>query len=280
MQITTPQKWVLGGLTVGAICAAVYYLSLPDVLAAQPSVVTAAGKPQSARPVPADGLQWMGAVPQAAATMQDDPRPFVDVVNALVATRNPADALRAYGIVQGCELNREGMFKLESTPPILVSYKTRCASIPDVMRRSRFDYLRTAAYAGVPGVGSDWFRHGLAGGMETLKTRPNDPSVIEWKAQAIALVIRDGDQGDFDALQDLMQGYAGKSPAFDADPSRELAYAMAYKEVVDLLKLEMIPNRPTDEELNALAARLSPEQLAWAKAKADAILSARRKRSG
>ena len=116
--------------------------------------------------------------------------------------------------------------------------------------------------------------------MDALRTRPNDPSVIEWKQQARALVIRDGDQGDFNALQDLMIGYAGTTPIFDADPSRELAYAIAYKDVVDLLQLGLpIANQPTDAELKALAAKLSPEQVAWAKAKAGAIVAARRKRT-
>ena len=103
---------------------------------------------------------------------------------------------------------------------------------------------------------------------------------MEWKQQASALVIRDGDQGDFNALQDLMNGYGGKSPIFDADPSRQLAYAMAYKDVVDLLQLGMpITNQPTDAELATLAANLTPEQVNWAKAKAAAIVAARRKRA-
>jgi hypothetical protein len=148
------------------------------------------------------------------------------------------------------------------------------------MRRSKYAYLRTAAYAGSPGAGSDWLRHGPSGDVEALRTRPDDPSVIEWKQQARALVIRDGDQGDFNALQDLMNGYAGKTPIFDADPSRELAYAIAYKDVVDLLQLgTAVPNQPTDAELAALAAKLSPEQVTWAKAKAAAIVAARRKRA-
>lgn len=224
-------------------------------------------------------MQWMGAVPASAAGVQEDSRPLVEVIAALTATRNPADALKAYRIIEGCEALRP-MSELSPMPPALLSHSKRCASITDVMRRSRYDYLRMAAYAGAPGVGSDWLHQGPSGDPEALRTRPNDQSVIEWKQQATALVVRDGDQGDLNALQDLMNGYAGKTPIFDADPSRALAYAIAYKEVVDLLQVGMpIPNQPTDTELTALAAKLSPEQVAWAKAKAHAIVVARGRRT-
>jgi hypothetical protein len=279
MEATKQKMLVLGGLSVGVIWVAVYYLWTPAYVATPPPVLADSSKPKAGRQTRTDGLQWMGVVPASAADKQEDSRPLAEVIAALTATRNPADALKVYQIIDGCESLRP-LFEIDPMPPVFLSQKKRCASITDIMRRSRYDYLRTAAFAGSPGVGSDWLRYGPSGDMEALRTRSNDPSVIEWMQQARALVIRDGDQGDLNALQDLMFGYAGKTPIFDADPSQELAYAIAYKDVVDLLQLGMqIYNQPTDAELKALAANLSREQVVWAKAKAEAIIAARVKRT-
>lgn len=216
----------------------------------------------------------MGFVPASAADGQVDLRPFSEVIGLLTATRDPVDALKAFQIIEGCEALR-GTSGLSRLPALLSQHK-RCASITDVMRRSRYDYLRTAAYAGAPGAGSHWLHYGPSGDVDALRTKPNEASVIEWKRQARALVIRDGDQGDVSALSDLVNGYAGKTPVFDADPSRELAYAIAYKEIVEKLQLGItLPNQPTTAELTALAAKLSPAQVAWARAKARAIIAAR-----
>ena len=276
MKVKRLTVWATGAVAVGV---AVYVLSTPALDVAGPPVLREAGKPQAGHTSHTDGLQWMAAVPHSDAKVQDEQRPFAEVIAALIATRNPADAHTAYGIIEGCEMNRDSaLLKLDPVPPMILSYKKRCDSITEVMRRSRFDYLRTAAYAGVPGVGSDWFRQGPPGGMDALQTRPNDPAVIEWKQQALSLLMRDGERGDFNALQDLMNGYKKGTPLFDADPSRALAYATAYQQVVDAMDLGMpVRNQPTDADLAALAANLSPEQVAWAKARADAILAARRK---
>ena len=276
------RKILLSGLSVGGIGAAVYYLSVPTQVAEPAPVYAEPARPKPGPQLQTDGLQWMGEMAASVKDRPEDQRPLADVISTLIANRNPVDALKAYEIIDGCESRRtlfEHMLELNPVPPALLSAKQQCDSITDTIRRSRYDYLSTAAYAGVPGAGSAWLRHGPSGDPEALRSRPNDPLVIEWKQQASALVIRDGDQGDFNALQDLMNGYAGKSPIFDADPSRELAYAMAYKDVVDLLQLGMpVPNQPTDADLAALTAKLSPEQVDWAKAKAAAIIAARRKR--
>jgi hypothetical protein len=70
-----------------------------------------------------------------------------------------------------------------------------------------------------------------------------------------------------------MNGYAGNTPFFNVDLSRALAYAIAYKKVDDLLDMGPAQNQPTDAELNAVAEKLSPEQVAWAKAFAARIVS-------
>jgi hypothetical protein len=224
------------------------------------------------------GLQWLGGLPSDAADKREAPRSLADDIAALTATRQPADALTAYQMIDGCEALRP-VFDIDPMPDVLLARKKQCATITDAMRRAQYDYLREAAFAGVPGVGSAWIRYGPSGDRDALRTKPDDPSVIEWKRQAMALVVRDGDQGDFNALQDLMNGYEGKGLVFDADPTRALAYAMAYKEVVDLLHLGPVQNQPTDAELGAMADRLSPDQVAWARAKAAAIVAARRKRA-
>jgi hypothetical protein len=277
MAATKQKRLLLGGLWMMVMLVAVYYLRAPEHAVATPDAHVESTEPEAKPQSHADGLQWMGALEASTPERQQDPRTLGERIAALAATRDPADALQAYQMMEACELQRP-VFDMDPMPPVFLLRKKQCATINEVMRRSRHDYLRAAAYAGVPGAGSDWLRYGPSGDMEALRTRPDDPSVAEWKRQAVALVTRDADRGDFNALQDLMIGYRGKTPLFEADPSRELAYAMAYKDVVDVLHLAPIYNQPTDVELEAIATKLSAEQLAWAKAKAAAIVAARSKR--
>jgi hypothetical protein len=269
---------LLSGLSAICILVAVHRSNLPKYAYPLPPAHVDSNKSGLDRKTRHTDLEWFGALPAIAADKEEAPRPFGEVIAALTATRNPADALKAYQMIEGCEALRP-VFAIDPMPDAFLPRKKQCATITDVMRRARYDYLRAAAYAGTPGAGSDWFRYGPSGDMEALRSRPNDPSVIEWKRQAMALVVRDGDQGDFNALQDLMHGYAGKDLIFADDPKQELAYALAYKDVVDLLQAGGVLNQPAPAELQALAAKLSPEQVAWAKAKAAAIVAARAKRT-
>jgi hypothetical protein len=269
MDATKRKILFIGGPSAILILLAIHYLSAEDYPATSLPVQVESTAPKVAKQARTDGLQWMGALPVSAADTQESPPTLGEELAALTATRNPADALKAYGIIEGCE-GLGPLFEMDAMQTAFLPRKKQCATITDAMRRSTYDYLRAAASAGSPGVGSPWFRYGPSGDKEALQSRPNDPSVIEWKQHALALLIRDGDQGDFNALQDLMNGYAGKSPGFDADPSRAFAYTMAYRDVVNSMDLGPIFNKPTDVELDTLAEKLSPEQVAWAKTKAKA----------
>lgn len=268
---------LVSGVSAIVILVVAYRSHTAEHAEAPPAVRIESGTLQAAGQNHHAGSEWFGALPASQAEERPDAPPLGERIAALTATRDPADALKAYQIIEGCEAERP-VFDLDPMPAVFMRRKKQCATITEAMRRSRYDYLRAAAYAGAPGVGSAWARYGPSGDPEALRARPNDPSIIEWKRQATALVVRDADRGDFNALQDLMVGYAGKGTMFDADPSRALAYAWAYKDVVDLLELGPLQNQPTDAELQALAAKLSPEQVAWAKAKAAEIVAARRKR--
>jgi hypothetical protein len=252
-------------------------LHVPVHAGAPASVRLDAHAPTEDRTARRAGLQWFDVLQPDVTDQPAAPRSLADDIAALAATRRPADALTAYQMIDGCDALRP-VFDIDPMPAVLLPRKQQCATITDAMRRAQYDYLRAAAFAGVPGVGSAWIRYGPSGDKDALRTRSNDPSVIEWKRQAMALVIRDGDQGDFNALQDLMNGYAGKGLVFAPDPTRALAYATAYKEVVDLLQVGPLQNQPTDDELRAMADKLSPDQVAWAKAKAAAIVAARTRR--
>jgi hypothetical protein len=120
--------------------------------------------------------------------------------------------------------------------------------------------------------GLEWF-----GVRPTVVEHKQDMPPLRDVVMSQALFVRDGDPGDINALQDLMHGYARKGPIFPADPSRAFAYALAHRNVVDMLPLLPIQHRPTDTELAALAATLSPAQVAWARSKAAVIVATRRK---
>jgi len=276
MGTTIRRKLLISALSVILILVVVYFsCTAQKVVMTSPARVELS-KPSAVRQTHTDGLQWFSVLPSSRVNHEEGGRTLGEEVTELTATRNPADALTAYGIIEGCEaLSR--IFEINPTPAAFLPQKVQCASITGVMFRSKYDYLRVAAYAGSPGVGSAWLNYGPSGDVEALNTKPNDPLVLEWKQQATALVIRDGNKGDFNALQDLMNGYAGKTPFFNADPSLELAYSIAYKDVVDQLQLEGVQNQPTDADIDALTAKLSPEQVAWAKDLAVAIVAARAK---
>lgn len=267
--MNTPKRKILfaGCVSAASILLAIHYVH-PENAILLPSRVELRA-PKVTEQAHAVGLQWLGALPNSTSDRQRRPQTFGEEIAALTATRDPEGALTAYGIIEGCEALRS-LFEPDAMPQALLRRKEQCATITDAMRRSRFDYLRTAAFAGAPGAGSFWFRYGPSGDKEALLSRQNDPSVIEWKQQAMALLIRDGDQGDINALQDLMNGYAGNSPGFDPDPQRALAYAIAYRDAVSMMDGPVF-NKPTDAELNALAEKLSPEQVDWAKTKAKAV---------
>lgn len=277
MRATTRNILLMTALSVASILVALYFAQALRSAATPALVHVEAKKPEAVRQTHPEDLQWFGVLPTSSADKPEGPRAFGDVVAELISSRKPADALTAFGMIEGCDALRP-VFELDPTPAAFLPRKKQCATITDVMRRSKYDYLRVAAYAGTPGVGSAWLGYGPSGDMEALRTRPNDPAVVAWKQQATALVIRDGDQGDINALQDLMNGYGGKTPFFDTDPSRALAYAIAYKDIVDLLKLDGIQNQPSDADIQALTAKLSPEQVGWANTFAAAIVAARAKK--
>lgn len=277
MRATTRKILLMTALSVTFIWVAFYFANALRSAATPALVHVEAKKLGALRQTRPEGLQWFGVLPTSSADRPKGPRAFGDVVAELISSRKPADALTAFGMIDGCDELRP-VFELNPTPAAFLPHKKQCATITDAMRRSKYDYLRVAAYFGTPGVGSAWLGYGPSGDIEALRTRPNDPAVVAWKQQATALVIRDGDKGDVNALQDLMNGYEGKTPFFDADPSRALAYAIAYKDIVDLLKLEGIQNQPTDADIEVLTAKLTPEQVGWAKTFAAAIVAASAKR--
>lgn len=278
MRATTRKILLMSALSAAFILVALHFAHVQRSAAAPALVHAEAKTPEAGRQTRHEGLQWFGVLPTTAAGKPEGPRAFGDVVAELISSRKPADALTAFGMIEGCEGLRP-VFELNPMPAAFLPRKKQCATITDAMRRSKYDYLRVAAYAGTPGVGSAWLGYGPSGDIEALRTKPNDPAVVAWKQQATALVIRDGDNGDINALQDLMNGYAGKTPFFDADPSRALAYAVAYKDVVGLLKLDYgMQNLPTDADIEALAAKLSPEQVGWAKSFAASIVAATAKK--
>ncbi|MGB9110141.1 MAG: hypothetical protein WCC39_15760 [Telluria sp.] len=273
MNATRRKLIFTGGLSAMLTLLVLHYVPGAEHPSTMPAVRVDASAPKVAKQAGTEGLQWMGALPTPAAGQQKHLPTFGEEVAALTATRKPQDALQAYGIIEGCEAMRY-LFEMDGMPPAFLPRKKQCATITDGMRRSMYDYLRAAAFAASPGVGSPWFRYGPSGDKDALKTRPNDPAVIEWKQNALALVTRDADAGDINAMQDLMNGYAGRSPGFDVDPGQALVYATAYRDIMTAMDIGPVFNMP-DTELDALAQKLSPEQLAWAKAKVKAIMAAR-----
>jgi hypothetical protein len=181
MEATTRKILLAGALFLTLIFTTVYFSHATRPAAIATLAHVEPSKQDAGRQARTDGLQWLGTPPNSPPGKQETSRTSGDEVTELLASRKPADALTAYGIIDGCESLRP-VFAIDPTPAELLPRKKQCASITDAMRRSRYDYLRVAAYAETPGAGSAWLRYGPGGDVthsergQTTQRSPNGSS--------------------------------------------------------------------------------------------------------
>lgn len=241
-----------------------------------------AGAPTHAAAQAAPGSgSWFSAVGSQplAETAPADPVPLAQQVDTLAASGTPEDKYRAYNLIDDCMT-----FQRLGTLPFLHFPDTRdmssaekaaeakvCASLTELHRRARIDYLAAAARAGVMGADTAFMVAGPFGDRDALNTRPDDPLVIEWKQQALEQLTRQAMKGDLGSLNTLWTGHLSGWLAIPKDPVLAYTYHSALQRI-DQQQNPQVADGPYSGNMFAfLKDNLTPEQIAAANTQAERI---------
>ncbi|KQV79765.1 hypothetical protein ASD15_17165 [Massilia sp. Root351] len=229
---------------------------------------------------PAQG-SWFSAVggPPAGEAGPAATVPLARQVDQLVAAGKPEDLYRAYNLIDDCMT-----FQRLGTLPFLHFPEQRdmtaaekagealvCASLTELHRRARIDYLAAAAKAGVPGADTAFMVAGPFGDRDALATRPDDPLVVEWRRQALAQLTSQALQGDLGSLNTLWTGHLSGWIAIPRDPVLAYTYHAALQRIDHDQNPDVADGPYSGNMFAFLKDGLTPEQLAAANAKADRI---------
>lgn len=251
---------------------------------APPGTITAAPAPAPA-PQPAS----VAAPPAPPA-----PASLAEQVERPRAARTPASLFRAYQLLAECDqFNRlhdrlivepAGMRRTPGDSALMRtmtagekdSAAQLCGPMTERMRLSRLDDLSAAAQAGLAEAAIAFATEGPFGDRSALTTRPNDPLVQAWKAQATAQLRHSADdQGDIGSVHFLLAEYGGGSELSEKDPALAYRYALAMNAIME--KLFQDPGGfarvygPDSELARTAAASLTPAQRAAEQAEAERI---------
>jgi hypothetical protein len=238
--------------------------------------------PLAASPHAAPSRQWFHDDSFRDLWMAPDgqPLPLSEQVDKLLATRTPADAYAAYWLIQDCVLfAKDGdITKAGPIPPgkVLPQIKglskeervkeaALCKGLTERMRSSRFDMLATAARAHVEGAAFMFHAVGPYGDREALRTRPDDPQVIEWKKQSEAQLNASARQADSPSLMVLTTIYRTGGSGFEKNPQLALTYLLVLRKMAN-------PGAFPDSMFPPDAS-LTPEQIAAATAEAEQMVA-------
>ena len=217
-------------------------------IAAQPD------KPAPPPPLPAQ----QPAPPQQVAT-----ETLAAKVERLTAEgrSNPSAAFIAYNEVRKCVWS-------EGTPYA----QPECATLPPYQRNARLANLKIAVDAGVPGASRAFLAEGPFGDRDNaLKSRPDDPLVVEWKAAVVGYLTRDARKGDVTAMSSLSYLYAeDRLKDYDiAKPNKLDAFAWEYAmwSAQALARPDRDYSRMRDESIARMSRGMTPAEIAAAKAK-------------
>ncbi|QJE02262.1 hypothetical protein HH212_21410 [Massilia forsythiae] len=179
----------------------------PDTLPAP--LVKAALAPLPPRPALPAAAQ-AAPMPAIALPAAEDGVPVGVQVERLLARNDPQQAYAAYLLVSGCAMfnaRRDIAIhddKLHAPRAMNArerqSFAAMCGEMTERQRLARLDHLALAVKGGVPGAAVAFASEGPFGDPSALKTRPDDPLVREWKAQASALLDQATQTGDQAAL--------------------------------------------------------------------------------
>ena len=133
---------------------------------------------------------------------------------------------------------------------------------------------KIAVEAGVLGASRAFLAEGPFGdGDNALKSRPDDPLVVEWKAAVVGYLTRDAYKGDIGAMMSLAEVYNGEVAIATVDQKKALAWQVAMWGAVALRRPDKKPSTMRDLDLERLSRGMSPEDIAAAKAEGAQLLA-------
>lgn len=233
---------ILAAIAIAVGIAALLARQGPDTDEGRPAQFPAvAAAPRPGTPVQRETRQPAPPVPEH--------EPLARQVERLMATGDPEQAFRAYRLVQDCaefnllqdrvifdeaELRNWKGGSLPGYRGMTEEEKQQasalCSPMTERERQSRLDYLAIAAQAGVWGAAVAFAGEGPFGDPTALRTRPQDPLVVEWKARAIEQLTRSAESGaDVGAIAYLAHAYAGSDLA---EPDILLSYRYRMAELL------------------------------------------------
>jgi len=242
--------------------------------------------PPTAAATPVSERTWFETDNRSAGSAEIPVVPLSQQVDNLLASGKPADAYKAFALVQACvdfakegDLYTQGNILPGSVMPEMIGMseeqKARqvklCKDVTQRMRDSRLDHLAIAARAGVRGASIDFYDAGPFGDPSALVSRPNDPLVIQWKQQAIAQLHASADKGDLSSLGIMVMYRLGGNDLIQ-DPIRYRTYMTAWRTIIG--------SKGFSESHFPYEAGLSNEQIAQANEAADRIVRAFRRSLG
>ncbi|AKU20847.1 hypothetical protein [Massilia sp. NR 4-1] len=183
-------------------------------------------------------------VPPPLSSQATEDAPLSVQLDRLVATHDPENSYEAYWLIANCDtFNRQHdrmIFDMEEVTQNrnLIPYRGMndsekrhdaklCAGMTERMRLSRFDYLATAAKAGVSGAIIQVAEEGPFGDRTALTTRPDDPLVQEWKAKVLDQLAKEAESGDLLTLNYLWSHTVTGDALIAKDPALTYRYAVA-----------------------------------------------------
>jgi hypothetical protein len=282
------ERWILGAPLAALLAAAL----VAGLLARRgPADSAAAPGAGLSPPVPAHVTANAPAtVPlwpaQRMPGAEPDAPSLAEQVERLAAARDPAKAFEAWRLLSGCAAFNREHDRLIADPAAvrhpepgripglraMTDAEKRaagrlCGGMTERQRQSRLDFLAIAAHAGVPGAALAFAREGPFGDPGALRTRPEDPLVVEWKARAAELLARAAEAGnDVGALIYMADESVGGSDVIDRNPLLAFRYGAAlggiYGDLHGADDVLVQLYAPDSEPMMALAKELSPAQRA------------------
>jgi hypothetical protein len=238
------------------------------------------------------------AVPHPPTLPAKEDETLAVQIDRLIATHDPENAYAAYWLIADCEaFNREHdrlIFDMEEVKQNrnMIPYrvmndsekqhdKKLCTGMTERMRVSRFDYLATAAQAGISGAVVQLAEEGPFGDRTALTTRPDDPLVQEWKAKVLDQLAKEAERGDLLTLNYLWVHTLAGGPLVAKDRALAYRYAVAqgfiYGDLNGPQAIEATMYAPEGQLMMSIAD-LSTEQRAAERAAAQRIADTVRER--
>ena len=269
------------GVAVGAgIWLAVWLSAEPQTVAPVAAPVQAAVKGPALQ---FPGQRWFSSVPQHAgarhAALEDDTvfgrngraidlggKNVADYIAARIGAARAGDVKAAYDVYQAasiCAANDDPVTNFHDPAERAGFLRKRehtvklCTGMSAAQVQERLGFLGTAARAGHVGAQVDFYMEGPYGRAIDIDQNPDDPTVKQWKADALAYLERAGNQCDHFSLALLSTVYDGGQLA-----PRNMGKSMAYSIAADVPRKKV----QTEEQLRArFGEELNAEQFASAR---------------